>query len=1530
MSESLLDKASHSLLRTNPKLTTNIKIVSNGEKIYLESFNANSQLSSSKFKSFKVDSSSTYDKDLHRFYQNGQLPTPIAYDVFQQFSNISILPNYGSQYEMFYSAGARSISSESYDEDLGILAPLWLNEQIPNYFVIFRLDGPASVLNTNSNNENENEILAQSSENFSEFILNNCTAVKTVDLTLNSEIGKYIRNYREQKDFPVSPLTVSWRRDEPIKWNGISYLNGGFTSNGEFSYEDLVTVDSTIIENEYFFSKGFELNGVVCANLLNLEFLFTDENADDFSLNRYFGLYVNDIDEGSFSLDGEGFYKTKEFIQTPRINSINEISKDLNEPFEISNENGVLLYTKDVSTVTGFTTSNRVNEVESIFYVKDKDNNFHSIKRGSKWNENQIRLFDKKIDISTLTGYTDSIAFSKASLIEKRGRAFCSAKVLEELPDGITITFYDKGIYVGEVNANNSTIQIGSSEDVFFNSSGTPQEIVKSIAGAINSIVSENKFFSASYNNDTLYVQSDFGGSRFNDLSFFIDFEVFPEAIDKIETYPIINNTPSNFVGGTDTKLLLKLEEGDQNIFTENRYVKTKDGYSKLLTYLPYLEEPIFNDNNEIIGYTDIDKFILIGSEEKDIFLTSTSQLSVYEEFRPSFGRFSFFPIKDFDYDFLSTLYSNNGELDYETLYYNQSLEGSIPPQYIGIASNPDIREFYSNGGFFELLSVLKDATADEDTPQSIIASEYERLEENYLKNLAVDSKIIPYINKWGYAFNGKDTRNHPYRLNLSLAFGLFNFAPGKRSFIQKPDSFSHEWFYLSKIPDYFNNKAIEESWSYFNEIPVDSIQATQTTSYVPGTFQNVNVDYFTEYFVADKLNKPSETGSVLIDRQIRFGRFRGGDSDNFSETFLRGVRIIAKRKANNNKPNFNAQKLSYVRDASLNDYKFSAMLVINPTTPKEGVKIIKNDKWKTITMLIFSSLKDECINENKQWIDRTSLYSLKNKYSYNENCEVIESTSGSFDYLDGQMSGALSFIKSGLDGSGQLIIVGQENINDIATNFIRDIRIGNDGNYTPIRFTIEGDVYVINVERIISKDKLVATAVTKNGSNFTLPKFSPNNLQLRQASYETVNGGFNEYVSNLNEISFGDIIENVNIGNPAIEYETVDENGNPILNEDGTLAQTFSIELRTQDEILKSVYLDVIPDPNKPTIFNLIDIIGYDLALQKNPRIVPIARHSGFYEPISRDVIFFRDPYLDINFDAVTGSTATGSNISDEVYKKSVLELMRYKNTQFYSNREGFGEIEKMFYHKVNEEDSSTVLELSAEEPYRSIYPLINETAIDYRDFYIFSSNWEPGYFRKSIDKTENESVIGTRSMIEKSSFLGSKYMKVPEQITLEQFEVNDFNENAILDTDLINGNSMVRENNTSIEFYLFIKKKLIEFLFPDVKESFLKYINPEFGFGSVDSLDDDVIEYINNNILKLYKISEILLYVKNERSNESNDYTTAELSNTDKISQGLIITDNFSSKILNNNQFDTRLIYNKRIGFKESFGFSVTLLKK
>jgi len=1543
MAERLFDKASYSIVRTNPKLTANVKLVSNGDNLYLESFSANTELASSTFKAFKISGKDTYDKDVFRFFQGGKFPTDLAYEVFQEYQDVSVLSQYQNQYEMFYSAGTRSVSSLAYTEDLGMLAPLWLNEQIPNYFVVFRIDNPAAVNNINAELENADYLNAQTSANFTKNVLENCTAIKTFDLSSNSLLGSYIRNYRNQESFPKSPLTVSWRKDEPIQWNGINYKKGGFTSAGSYSYDDLVAQDSTIIQNEFFFTQGFERNGVLLANLINLEFLFSDKDAPDYSINRYFGLYVNEVEEGRFDISGEGFFKNTEKTQLPKIKTIQEVSEQLNTPFEIENSNGVLVFLdpSKTTTVTGLPTPNRVNEVESIFYVKDKNNDFHTIKKGSTWGNNQIRLFDKTIDISKLAGFKTPDTYANASIIQRKGQSTCSFKITNELVDGFKITFYDSNNRVGEVAASSIEVpNVGQSKYHFFNPNGTPQEIAKAITNAINiGIPKEKRFFEASYNNDTVYVESRFSGSRFNRLNFELDFTDYPLMVNAISTYPStsVNNPNENFVGGNDvTGSLLKVTAGDQDRFVKGNYVQSKDGFAQIGDWVPYLEEPIKNSSGKIIGYNNIDTNVIITLNDNQIETTRSGQVALYSDYRPSFGRFSIFPIRDFDYDFYSTMFSQMGELSYEEYYYKNSLFGR---------SNPEIREFYyDDGGFATLIGLLKDSDPDQSF-DSIINSEYDRLEENYLKQQAVASRVIPYINKWSYLNDGKNVRNLPYSLNLSEAFGQNNFAPSKYSIGQDPLGFTHEWYYLCEFPDYFDNEAIKSSWSYIDNAPVDSTEENPFTGsvYSPGTFQKIDKDYFNDYFIVDKFTTGGQIN--LIDKQLRYGRFSGGDEKNFAEAFLRGVRIIAKPKADiNKKPNFNAKSLSYVNDGRFNDYRFSVMLIPNaPDKPETQIKFIKNDKWKTVVMLIFLTLENKCVNKGSQSIDRTVLYSFESDYQ-TQDCQPIQVSGQGYLYERGIVQGAISFLATSFNPTVQAYLVqGVVDVNGIPPRFLRDITIGSDGQFNPIKFEIGSDIYEISgIQRVVSDSQFFATTITLNGSPYIPGGPTPSSLELLESSYFTVGGGFNAYTSRLTDVGFASIFKNVNQGAPNIVYETIDKEGNRILDNNGDLAQTFSIELRAQEDIIKSVYIGVLPDPAKPTVFNLTDIIGYDLSLQTKPRVTPIGRHAGYYEPTSLDIFFFRDPYINIDFDTSTGtgstgtgSTGTGSTggpIPDEVYKYKVMELCRYANTQFNSSdTERFGQIRNLFYHKVNEEDPSTVLELSTDSAYLSLYPLINEVGIFSRDFYTFSSNWEPAYFRKSIDKSQIQSVIGTRAMTERKSFFGSKYLKVPQQIELETFiHSEEFIKDAIKQPSLIEGNFMTEENDTYVKFYMFIQKRLIEYLFGPIKEQFKKYIKPEFSYADIETLDDDVERYIRQNILQLYKIANVDFYVKSTRENLPLNYSTAALTNSEKAASGLTINTAVGSKLLNTNLFDLSLIYNKRTGFTESFGFSITIVKK
>jgi hypothetical protein len=88
-----------------------------------------------------------------------------------------------------------------------------------------------------------------------------------------------------------------------------------------------------------FILQGYERNNLLYPNIINLEFMFNDENADDFSMHNYFGLYMSgntiyDIEKclyiNSNNTNINLYIKNKSFIDNTNniketINNISDI-----------------------------------------------------------------------------------------------------------------------------------------------------------------------------------------------------------------------------------------------------------------------------------------------------------------------------------------------------------------------------------------------------------------------------------------------------------------------------------------------------------------------------------------------------------------------------------------------------------------------------------------------------------------------------------------------------------------------------------------------------------------------------------------------------------------------------------------------------------------------------------------------------------------------------------------------------------------------------------------------------------------------------------------------------------------------------------------------------------------------------------------------------------------------------------------------------------------------------------------------------
>jgi hypothetical protein len=1524
MAEAILDKASFQLIRTNPKLTTNIKLVVNSSgKIFLESFDANQVLSNSLYKAVPVDPKSSYDKDLASFYSTRATPKEVAYSLKIQSEDTSVLPTYDAQYEMFYASGTEAIASEAYTEDLGILAPLWLEEQIPEYFMVFRIDDPVAFNLVGQTSSQAGIEVANTAAYFTEKVLESCTLIKSFDLSASSDIGSYIRNYRSQQTFPESPYFLSLQPDQMSQYRGISYANGRFVEKGELIYKELYSKDKSVIEQEYFTTSGFERNGVVVANLLNFQFLFSDTTAEDYSINRYFGIYVNFVQEGTFKIDSEAFYLNgaKEKTQTPVPPTADALEKLTY--FSVDNPNGIVLYYQDGSmvTTTGAPTSSRVDGLNSIFVVKDKNGNVHSLKKGSNWDDLSVRLSDTKVNVADFSGYTQSKGFFDSQILLGKGKAAVSWQISGEIPIGYTINFYDGANFnltiesnATLVNSNLGPNSIGKSFQYFFNGQGQPADIAKAIASAINFYSQGQRFFNAVAQGGTVVFFSRFGGSRFNRLNFELDSTI--GQIPELTVFPLIQSSNKfYFTGGTDfdrSRIRIPMSLSSSIIGKYTDLSNTSKG--ECIGYGLYLDEPVFDINGSPTEFKNISTYVSAFFDENGVKSSASGGISIYDLYDVPFGRLSIFPLKDFDFDFYSSQYSEEGELAEEYNEYNQNVKVANSSNQILLipvnqGSYPNIVNFYTNGGFSKLQPVLE-YTANTDQEETIILSEYDRLFENFNKNFATFSRTTPFVCKWVYDNYGTDVRNKPYRLNFNEAFGVYNFSPSPLSNKQDPLSFSHEWYLLGRLPSYFSEGGMISSWSYNNFTPWDN------TSTALGFFQDVTTDNFLEYFIVDYLTNGSTTS--FFNRQIRYARFIGGDSQNFAQTFFRGVKVIAKERVESSvNLNYNINSIQTTRNAAFNDYKFAAILI--PTTdaqkPNFQIKVVRNKKWKTITLMIFLKVNYTAMQPGSaESIDRTLLYNLQS-YILAGNFTVSSSTLQTFNpniaqaitgfypspitaynpatYSTTSMTGWIN------PSTSTGVIGGVYTIRGVGTKFLTEIKAGSNGVLNDIVFNVLPDVYQVSqITEILSDGTLLALSVKKNGVDINLPISGASLTAFKNGFYGIVGGGYEALIQRMNQASFANIYNSLNGGAPDVIYETVNENGTLTYDE-------FVIELSSGSLDMKASYLRYVPDPNKPTLFNLEDVVGYELAIAKAPGVLPMYRQPGNYNIKFVDLFKFIDPYIQ---NIVSGTFTP--------YQRDVYSISRYKNTQFDTTYYNFGQIRNYFYHKVNSTNPGTILELSSDTSFRSLYPLIGEVAIDKRDqFYVFSSSWDPGYFTTYLTKTEKILSPGTLSSLEQKSFMGSKYLKVPQSVVIETLSNDEF--------------SYVYDSNNTVTISIDLQERLIRFFRQNVYNTFVTYVNPAFTNFSHSDVSQFINSYVTKNIIPLYKINNVNIYMK-ETAGGTDDFSYMGDTNLVKSNDGLSINKNFG---IQNERADTlnfQTIYRKKLGYSISVGISINLTKK
>lgn len=793
------------------------------------------------------------------------------------------------------------------------------------------------------------------------------------------------------------------------------------------------------------------------------------------------------------------------------------------------------------------------------------------------------------------------------------------------------------------------------------------------------------------------------------------------------------------------------------------------------------------------------------------------------------------------------------------------------------------------------------------------VASEYDYLKENYLKELAIKSRMVPSISKWVYS-GGTDIRDNGYRLNTNPVFGMFNFSPSFTQKTQNPDAFTHEWYYLEGAPHNYPPSLAKDNYYYFPDV-LDISQLTDASV--------LGDDYFLEYFTFQPNdNTPDQDRYTIFDFNTETG---------VCETFFRGIKVQIKEVIRDTAAiELRAIKPPFKQGSTKFDgYKFSCILRVHKETPNVvespvTVSIYENDTHKTVTCVVDVILEDyrtlgliDKSNLGSTYspevdykdlvdisVDYLTLYSIKSKkmeHIYN-NTDTLKLTGTDVHEIgDIKLSVAINLATpAGAIGAFTYGYVYDNpnydwDLRDEVQNlkkdnyFFGEFQFGDTRLPYPlgstqkqIQFGIPGTLgYSQDPNTEYGKIDALPTGPFGFFAPYSVDEYgvaAPPNLisipfgsTFEWSGFATYQkqGGTNFYAPIMQRVSFAAIAQKINEYSQYVKYKTYRWNGLATLETDNE----FYIELIEPSSITKTESLVPTIDEDKPEEFNNVPIIG--VGLMKVNSAALQYRYNGPYEPKFKNVMYFKGQKQD----EITG---TGIDLS-------------FKQATFNPNVEGFGLLTNMNYLKVS---NSTVLDLANNSRYKSLYPLIDEIAISQKDHFVFNSSWDPGFWQMYSTKSNLISQAGTREMKEVKSFMGSKIMKTQDLVRLQDFTVEEVATLDLINMDNISSDIAYVETATNVTGLINIKKRLLRFFVETgANTEFVKYLMPEFGVGDPDSIDDDVIDYLTLNALPIYEVKNADPYTKKYKDNTlALPIVRGDLSDANKLINGYSRDKNFT----------------------------------
>lgn len=872
------DDVSFQLVRTNPKLTTNTKLMYDGENLYMESYDAAPILSTMEYKHHRVWKTGLFNRDIRNFLLGSN---DAAYAIGQNVENTVVLKNFDNQFENMYWCGVESINSDRYPQEMGCIAPLYLRKKRPNYFVVFKITNPSNFNMTSGDMKFE----------FDKDILKNANIVKSFDLREGTPIGDYIKRYVEQRDFKYDQSVYVNFSSNEIYYYGIDKRLGVLTQKVENFEDQLLNNDNTVLREDDWITSGFERHNLIFPYIINLEFLFDDKDIQEYKFARYFGMYCNDID----------LYDLK-------------VSQCIPQTEEGSNR------IFETHLVTDIDTDNIYTSDQRFYYIKDKYRNIHSA-RSMDALPNYFKV-PGKINEDDFQGYETSSISTYVERLPGQGHATMVFRINEEIDSEFVISLYNTFREGEETRFYASgDLAAGQFHNGRFSYKGKPSEVAYAIAGAIRTAEGTAvKWLTATSSKNNVIIKAFYPGENLNNL-FDIRFDSYIEQSGKI------TKLTKYFTGGTDVNgCLFKVYTSDRDMFfdesgndrDEVRYFKC--GYGKknaeIIAFLPYLGE-----NDEI---DDTYSIVVTDRNGPYVNVSKTEQAEIIDKFYPRFGVLSFFPVKDFDFDTVSSAYGEYSMMDKELKALSELSN-----------DNKDLYDKMPYGRFFYNDDIKID-------------NEYAYYVENIIPELTTLNKTVPFVAKWGYIDDAKDSCENPYRLNANKIFEACNFSAN--TFMNSADMME----YTHSMPYYITDKTLNgDDFNEYQYIPSSSSPVWTGSDEALVTYftqqKKTGVeDPFDAIFGDVSLN----TGYKSKRFNRKYSRFLLGSDTTRATTLFRGVKFEISEYVKNKE----------VFTGKYNGYRFSVVYkpVNNLDANAQTIRFIKNDSFKFIVCIILFDTKSQ------------------------------------------------------------------------------------------------------------------------------------------------------------------------------------------------------------------------------------------------------------------------------------------------------------------------------------------------------------------------------------------------------------------------------------------------------------------------------------------------------------------------------------------------------------------------------------------